>query len=43
MKASRLIENYVYVVVIILLLAITWLIFISPPGFLDVQSVYQIF
>jgi hypothetical protein len=43
MKASSMIEKIVYTVVIILLLVVCALVFISPPNFLDVQSVYQIF
>ena len=43
MNASFIIEKMIYLVVIVLLLAILWLVFNSPPGFLDVQSVYQIF
>jgi hypothetical protein len=43
MKANPLIDKIVVAAAIILMLAIGLLIFISPPGLLDVQSVYQIF
>jgi hypothetical protein len=43
MKANPLIEKTVVAAAIILMLVIALLVFISPPGLLDVQSVYQIF
>jgi hypothetical protein len=43
MKTSLIIEEIIYAVVIVLLLAIFFLVFVSPPGFLDANSVYQVF
>lgn len=43
MKTARLIERLVYTVVILLLLAVTLLIFTSPAALLEVNSVYQMF
>jgi hypothetical protein len=43
MKANPLIEKTVIAAAVVLMLVIALLVSISPPGLLDVQSVYQIF